>query len=137
MNTARFLSYYPTTEYGGEEEFRLLKAKYPDFFENEETIHDMNWPIHRIHADEIRSLMEEYTLIDWDDLPRNGSVQYLEETDCYYVYYSDVGLFGFPCTSGWVYDGGMMLCGGDSVLILTEQNGKYYIQAYLPAIIAE
>lgn len=139
MSQARFLSYYPTAEYGGatEEEFRLLKQKYPADFENEQTLRDMNWPITPIRAEEVRALMEKYTLVDWDDLPQSGFLHYLEETDSYYVYYSDAGLFGFHCTAGWVYEGGAMLFGQEHVLILTEQNGQYYIQAHLPALIAE
>ena len=139
MSQARFLSYYPTAEYGGatEEEFRLLKQKYPADFENEQTLRDMNWPITPIRAEEVRALMEKYTLVDWDDLPQGGFLHYLEETDSYYVYYSDAGLFGFHCTDGWVYEGGAMLFGQEHVLILTEQNGQYYIQAHLPARIAQ
>ncbi len=137
MSQARFLSYYPTAEYGGatEEEFRLLKQKYPADFENAQTLRDMNWPITPIRAEEVRALMEKYTLVDWDDLPQGGFLHYLEETDSYYVYYSDAGLFGFHCTAGWVYEGGAMLFGQEHVLILTEQNGTYYIQAHLPAIV--
>ena len=139
MSQARFLSYYPTAEYGGatEEEFRLLKQKYPADFENEQTLRDMNWPITPIRAEEVRTLMEKYTLVDWDDLPQGGFLHYLEETDSYYVYYSDAGLFGFHCTAGWVYEGGAMLFGQEHVLILTEQNGQYYIQAHLPARITQ
>ena len=139
MSQARFLSYYPTAEYGEatEEEFRLLKQKYPADFENEQTLRDMNWPITPIRAEEVRALMEKYTLVDWDDLPQSGFLHYLEETDSYYVYYSDAGLFGFYCTAGWVYEGGAMLFGQEHVLILNEQNGQYYIQAHLPALIAE
>ena len=139
MSQARFLSYYPTAEYGEatEEEFRLLKQKYPADFENEQTLRDMNWPITPIRAEEVRALMEKYTLVDWDDLPQDGFLHYLEETDSYYVYYSDAGLFGFHCTAGWVYEGGAMLFGQEHVLILTEQNGTYYIQAHLPARIAQ
>ena len=141
MSRSKFLSYYPGGEICEDEaEFQLLKKKYPEFFETEQTISDMNWPIHRIPASEVKAVMEEYTLVNWDDLPYDGWYHYLEETDCYYTYYSDVGLFGFHCTGGWVYDGGAMLYNdftAPSVLILTEQNGKYYIQAHLPAIVAE
>ncbi len=141
MSRSEFLSYYPATEDADEEEFRLLKQKYPEEFENEETIRDMNWPIHRIPAGELEALMAQYTLADWNDLPYGGWYHYLEETNCYYTYYSDVGLFGFPCTGGWVYDGGAMLYNDFntpmSVLVLRERDGKYYIQAHLPALIAE
>ena len=142
MSRSKFLSYYPATEYcEDEEEFQLLKKKYPQDFENEQTIRDMNWPIHRIPADELRAVMDKYTRAEWDDLPYDGWYHYLEETDCYYTYYSDVGLFGFHCTGGWVYDGGAMLYNDfstpASVLILTEENGQYYIQAHLPALVAE
>lgn len=138
MSRSKFLTYYPATEKcEDEEEFQLLKKKYPQDFENEQTIRDMNWPIHRIPADELRAVMDKYTRAEWDDLPYDGWYHYLEETDCYYTYYSDVGLFGFHCTDGWVYEGGAMLFGQEHVLILTEQNGQYYIQAHLPALVAE
>lgn len=141
MSRSKFLTYYPATEKCEDEaEFQLLKKKYPQDFENEQTIGDMNWPIHRIPAEELRAVMKEYTLAEWDDLPYDGWYHYLEETDCYYTYYSDVGLFGFHCTGGWVYDGGAMLyndfASPASVLILTEENGQYYIQAHLPALVA-
>ena len=139
MSRARFLSYYPTEEYGQatEEEFQLLAAKYPVYWEGAQSLSDVNWPLTPIRAGEVRELMETYTRIEWEDLPGEELTQYLEETDSYYVGYSDVGLFGFPCTGGWVYDGGAMLCSEDSVLILTEQKGTYYIQSYLPAVIAQ
>lgn len=141
MRQSKFLSYYPTVEDADEEEFQLLKQKYPEDFENTETIRDMLVPIHRVRADELDAFMAEYTLIRWDDLPQGGFLHYLEETDCYYTYYSDFGLFGFPCTGGWVYDGGAMLCNDfntpQTTLILTERDGQYYIQAHLPAIVTE
>ena len=140
MSRSKFLSYYPATEYCEDEaEFQLLKKKCPEFFETEQTISDMNGPIHRIPASELEAVIAQYTLTTWDSLSDGeGWYHYLEETDCYYAYYSDVGLFGFQCTGGWVYDGGAMLYNdftAPSVLILTEKDGNYYIQAHLPAIV--
>ncbi len=139
MNKFDFLCYFPATAEGTKEELALLIEKYPEYFEDW-TAETMPLPVHRYDADALDDLMMEYAGISFRDLPDGRWAHYLEETDSYYNYTSDFGLLGFPCTGGWVYDGGAMLCTDfqpSSVLVLTERDGKYRIQAHLPALIAE
>ena len=122
-----------------EELLALLIEKYPDYFDPW-TTDTMPLPVHRYDADALDDYMMEHTGIPFRDLPDGRWAHYLEETDSYYHYTSDFGLLGFPCTGGWVYDGGAMLYTDSqpsSVLILTERDGKYYIQAHMPALIVE
>ena len=138
MSRSEFLAYFPTEEEGTEEEFRLLSEKYPEVFEHW-TFDTMPIPIHRFDSETLDETMMACAGIHWDDVAQDPRLHYLEETDCYYNYSSDFGLYGFPCTGGWVYEGGAMLYASpgaiESVLLLTEQDGKYYIQAHLPALV--
>lgn len=139
MNKFDFLCYFPATAEGTKEELALLIEKYPEYFEDW-TAETMPLPVHRYDADALDDLMMEYAGISFRDLPDGRWAHYLEETDSYYNYTSDFGLLGFPCTGGWVYDGGAMLYTDfqpSSVLVLTERDGKYRIQSHLPALIAE
>lgn len=137
MTKFDFLAYYPATAEGTKEELALLIEKYPDYFADW-TTETMPLPVHRYDADALDDFMMEFAGIPFRDLPDGRWAHYLEETDSYYNYTSDFGLLGFPCTGGWIYDGGAMLCTDSqpsSVLILTEHDGDYRIQAHLPAIV--
>ena len=134
MDGNEFLAYFPTDQYGSREEFELLKAKYPDFFE-EWTYEPMPIPIHRYEADAIDEVVSHYANIHWPELDEN--VHYLEETGCYYNYTSDFGLGGFYAREGFVFDGGAVIYSGSSALFFIETAGHHYIRAHLPALIAE
>ena len=141
MTKFDFLSYYPPIlEEPTRAEFELLKEQYPDYFAGW-TWENLPLPINRFDADALDDFMMEYAGIPFSDLPDGRWAHYLKETDSYYNYTSDAGLLGFPCGGGWVYDGGAMLytdfAPQNSVLILTEHDGAYRIQAHLPALIAE
>ena len=136
MTKFDFLSYFPATGEGTKEELALLIEKYPDYF-GDWTTDTMPLPVNRHDAEALDALMLEYTGIRFRDLPDGRWSHYLKETNSYYNYTSDFGLKGFHCTAGWVYDGGAMLCTNDSVLYLTERNGQYFIQAHIPALVAE
>lgn len=137
MTKFDFLAYYPATAEGTKEELALLIEKYPDYFADW-TTETMPLPVHRYDADALDDFMMEFAGIPFRDLPDGRWAHYLEETDSYYNYTSDFGLLGFPCTGGWIYDGGAMLYTDSqpcSVLILSEHDGDYRIQAHLPAIV--
>jgi len=134
MDGGEFLAYFPTDQEGTEEEFQLLKAKYPDFFADW-TWETMPVPIHRYSAKEIEAVVSRFGNIHWVELSQD--VHYLEETGCYYNYTSDFGLGGFYAREGFVYDGGAVVYSNFSALFLTETAGSYTIQAHLPAIIPE
>ena len=134
MDGSEFLAYFPTDQEGTKEEFELLKAKYPEFFEGW-TWETMPIPIHRYSASEIDAVVSRYANIRWAELSQG--VHYLEETGCYYNYTSDFGLGGFYAREGFVYDGGAVIYSGSSVLFFTETAGSYTIQAHLPLILAE
>lgn len=134
MDGGEFLAYFPTDQEGTEEEFQLLKAKYPNFFADW-TWETMPIPIHRHDAAAIDAVLSRYADIHWVELSQG--VHYLEETGCYYNYTSDFGLGGFYAREGFVYDGGAVVYSGSSALFLTETAGHYHIQAHLPAIIPE
>ena len=130
-----FMAYFPIVEGGSQMEFELLKGKYPEFF-GDWTWETMPIPIHRYDPAALTSVLQTYALIRWEDLPDDGT-HYLEETGAYYNYTSDFGLGGFHANSGFVYDGGAVVCGDWSALFFTETQGHYTIQAHLPAITTE
>ena len=134
MDGGEFLAYFPTDQEGTEEEFELLKAKYPDYFADW-TWETMPFPIHRHSAAAIDRVVSRYANIHWPEL--DEGVHYLEETGCYYNYTSDFGLGGFYARDGFVYDGGAVIYSGFSALFLTETMGSYTIQSHLPAIVSE
>ena len=134
MDGGEFLAYFPTDQEGTEEEFELLKAKYPDYFADW-TWDTMPFPIHRHNAAAIDHVVSRYANIHWPEL--DEGVHYLEETGCYYNYTSDFGLGGFYARDGFVYDGGAVIYSGFSALFLTETMGSYTIQAHLPAIVSQ
>ncbi|MBP3660639.1 MAG: M56 family metallopeptidase [Oscillospiraceae bacterium] len=134
MDGGEFLAYFPTDQEGTEEEFELLKAKYPDYFADW-TWETMPFPIHRHNAAAIDRVVSRYANIHWPEL--DEGVHYLEETGCYYNYTSDFGLGGFYARDGFVYDGGAVIYSGFSALFLTETMGSYTIQSHLPAIVSE
>ena len=134
MDGNEFLAYFPTDQEGTQEEFELLKQKYPASFE-EWTWETMPLPIHRYSAKEIEAVVSRYANIHWPEL--DEGVHYLEETGCYYNYTSDFGLGGFYAQGGFVYDGGAIVYSGSSALFFTETAGSYTIQAHLPVILAE
>ena len=134
MDGGEFLAYFPTDQEGTEEEFELLKAKYPDYFADW-TWETMPFPIHRHNAAAIDRVVSRYANIHWPEL--DEGVHYLEETGCYYNYTSDFGLGGFYARDGFVYDGGAVIYSGFSALFLTETMGSYTIQAHLPTIVSE
>ena len=134
MDGGEFLAYFPTDQEGTEEEFELLKAKYPDYFADW-TWETMPFPIHRHSAAAIDRVVSRYANIHWPELAEG--VHYLEETGCYYNYTSDFGLGGFYARDGFVYDGGAVIYSGFSALFLTETMGSYTIQSHLPAIVSE
>ena len=132
MDGNEFLAYFPTVQEGTQEEFDLLKAKYPDFFEDW-TWETMPIPIHRHSAKEIETVVSRYAGIHWQEL--DEGVHYLEETGCYYNYTSDFGLGGFHARNGFVYDGGAVVYSDISALFFTETLGNYTIQAHLPLLL--
>ena len=134
MDGSEFLAYFPTDQDGTKEEFELLKAKYPDFFEGW-TWEAMPIPIHRYDPKAIDAVVTRYANIHWPEL--DEGVHYLEETGCYYNYTSDFGLGGFYAKHGFVYDGGAVIYSAFSALYLTETAGTYTIQAHYPAITEE
>ena len=134
MDGGEFLAYFPTDQEGTEEEFELLKAKYPDYFADW-TWETMPFPIHRHSAAAIDRVVSRYANIHWPEL--DEGVHYLEETGCYYNYTSDFGLGGFYARDGFVYDGGAVIYSGFSALFLTETMGSYTIQSHLPTIVSE
>ena len=134
MDGGEFLAYFPPDQEGTEEEFELLKAKYPDYFADW-TWETMPFPIHRHSAAAIDRVVSRYANIHWPEL--DEGVHYLEETGCYYNYTSDFGLGGFYARDGFVYDGGAVIYSGFSALFLTETMGSYTIQSHLPAIVSE
>ena len=134
MDGNEFLAYFPTDQGATEEEFELLKKKYPDFFEGW-TWETMPIPIHRYSAKEIEAVVSRYGNIHWVELSQG--VHYLEETGCYYNYTSDFGLGGFYAKGGFVYDGGAVVYSAFSALFLTETAGSYTIRAHLPVQMTE
>lgn len=131
MDGSAFLAYFPTDQEGTEEEFELLKAKYPDFFA-EWTWETMPIPIHRYDPEVIDEVVSPFTGIHWSEL--DTGVHYLEETGCYYNYTSDFGLGGFYARGGFVYDGGAVVFSDFSALFFIETAGRYTIQAHLPVM---
>ena len=129
MDGSAFLAYFPTDQEGTEQDFDLLKAKYPEFF-GHWTYETMPIPIHRYSAKEIEKVVSRYGNIHWQEL--SAGVHYLEETGCYYNYTSDFGLGGFQARSGFVFDGGAVVCSDFSALFFTETAGSYTIRAHLP-----
>ena len=134
MDGNEFLAYFPTDQGATEEEFELLKEKYPDFFEGW-TWETMPVPIHCYSAKEIEAVVSRYANIHWVELSQG--VHYLEETGCYYNYTSDFGLGGFYAKGGFVYDGGAVVYSAFSALFLTETAGSYTIRAHLPVQMTE
>ena len=76
MDGNEFLAYFPTDQEGTKEEFELLKAKYPDFFEHW-TFDTMPIPIHRYDPKEIEAVVSRFGNIHWPEL--DEGVHYLEE----------------------------------------------------------
>ena len=134
LDRSELLAYFPGSTDGTEQEFELLKEKYPDFFGGW-TWEEMPIPIHSYDPKELNNTLQRYADIRWEDLAWDEDLHYLEETGCFYNYTSDFGLMGFHCTGGWVYDGGAVLYSSNSALYLTERSGNYYIQAHLPAMV--
>ena len=131
---------FPTTEDGTQEEYAMLLEKYGDdfLFSNFSLLTDVPVPLHRYRTEDIDAVLRRYAGIGHSRLTGRCSADslfYLEQTDSYYNFTSDFGLLGFHCIGGWVYDGGAVLVSSHSALYLTEQNGQYYIQAHLPAMV--
>lgn len=131
MDGNEFLAYFPTDQGATEEEFELLKAKYPDFL-GEWTWETMPLPIHSYSAKEIEAVVSRWGNIHWQEL--DEGVHYLEETGLYYNYTSDFGLGGFYARCGFVYDGGAVVYSAFSALFFTETMGSYTIRAHLPIL---
>jgi hypothetical protein len=131
MDGSEFLAYFPTDQEGTKEEFELLKAKYPDFFEHW-TFETMPLPIHRYDPKAIEAVVSRFGNIHWPEL--DEGVHYLEETGCYYNYTSDFGLGGFYAREGFVFDGGAVVYADFSALYFTETAGYYTIRAHYPLI---
>ena len=134
MDGGEFLAYFPTDQSASEEEFELLKAKYPDFFEDW-TWETMPIPIHRYSRSDIEAVISRYSNVLWDALDDN--IHYLEQTGCYYNYTSDFGLGGFYAKEGFLHDDGAVIYSGFSALFLTSSPGDYVIAAHLPLLAAE
>ena len=131
---------FPTTEDGTQGEYAMLLEKYGDdfLFSNFSLLTDVPVPLHRYRTEDIDAVLRRYAGIGHSSLTGRCSADslfYLEQTDSYYNFTSDFGLLGFHCIGGWVYDGGAVLVSSHSALYLTEQNGQYYIQAHLPAMV--
>lgn len=134
MSRRDFLAYFPGSTDGTREEFELLKEKYPEFFEGW-TWENMPIPIHSYETEALNAVLQRYADMRWEDLAWDEELHYLEKTGCFYNYTSDFGLMGFPCTGGFVYDGGAVLYSNWSALFLTERDGAYFIQAHLPVMV--
>ena len=134
MDGGEFLAYFPTNQVATEEEFDLLKAKYPDFFADW-TWETMPIPIHRYSRTDIEAVIFRYSNVLWDALDDN--VHYLEETGCYYNYTSDFGLGGFYAKEGFIHDDGAVIYSAFSALFLRSDPGNYTITAHLPLLAAE
>lgn len=139
LDLEEFLRYFPTSGEATEEEFQLLHQHYGEafLFSEHKTLADMPVPTHRYEVSDIEAVLRRYAGIGHEELTEKYTGYYLTETDSYYNFTSDFGPGSFHCTGGWVYDGGAVLLSSSSALYLTERNGNYYIQAHLPAIVAE
>ena len=134
LDFGEFLRYFPISGEATEEEFQLLREKYgAEFaFAECETLLDMPVPVHRYETGHIDTAFRRYAGLPFQEFQNRGDVYYLEETGCFYNFTSDFGPGMFPCVDGFVYDGGAILYSESRALYLTEQNGRYYIQAHLP-----
>ena len=136
LDFQEFLRYFPTSGSAKEEEFQLLHEKYgADFdFAAYPTLRDMPVPVHRYQVADIDKVIRKYANIPFQELENKDAVYYLEEKDCYYNFTSDFGPGMFPCTEGFVYDGGAILYTDHAALFLTEIAGNYIITAHLPSL---
>ncbi len=138
LDLVEFLRYCPLAEPATEEEFRML-TKLEDF-PCTGTMADMPVPLHRYRAEDVDALLKQYTGYGLDELSRadlferdlswNG-LYYLPETDCYYNTTSDAGFGMFRCIGGQMFIGSVELYANNAVLILREENGKYYIESHM------
>ena len=139
VDLEEFLRYYTPSGEANQEEWDLLREKYGEdlFFYEVEQLRDMPVPVHRYEIDHIDQVFRRYTGIGYEDILQKETLYHLDQTRCYYNGTSDANPGLFICRNGWVYDGYATLFSRDSALVLKEINGTYYIQAHMPALIAE
>ena len=139
VDLEEFLRYYTPSGEANQEEWDLLREKYGEdlFFYEVQQLRDMPVPVHRYEIDHIDQVFRRYTSIGYEDILQKDTLYHLDQTRCYYNGTSDANPGLFICRNGWVYDGYATLFSRDSALVLKEINGTYYIQAHMPALIAE
>ena len=139
VDLEEFLRYYTPSGEANQEEWDLLREKYGEdlFFYEVQQLRDMPVPVHRYEIDHIDQVFRRYTGIGYEDILQKDTLYHLDQTRCYYNGTSDANPGLFICRNGWVYDGYATLFSRDSALVLKEINGTYYIQAHMPALIAE
>ena len=139
IDLSQMIAYYPTFAEASQAEWELLKQKYGEDLplSHETNVEEVDLPVHRYDADYLDRALRRYTGIGLDDLARKPIRYYLEETNAYYNFTSDANPGMFICKGGWIQgDGTVILYASKTVLLLSEREGSYFIQAHLPAIVA-
>ena len=136
INLVEFLRYCPNGEVPEELlEFEELKKHKNWPFGDADSILSLPVPIRRYNSELVQELFTVYAGINLDGLTGVGfdEVIYLESTDAYYNYTSDLGPGYFRCTEGIVEDGVIKLYGDSrskSVLIIAKNDEKYVIESF-------
>ena len=135
LDLREFLRYFPTSGSAKETEFQQLKNQYgKEFaFADCETLAQMPVPVHCYRISYIDEILRKYANLPFQELIYKDAEYHLESTDCYYNFTSDFGPGMFPCTEGFVYDGGAILYTDYAALYLEEIAGNYIITAHLPS----
>ena len=135
LDLREFLRYFPTSGSAKETEFQQLKNQYgKEFaFADCETLAQMPVPVHCYRISYIDEILRKYANLPFQELIYKDAEYHLESTDCYYNFTSDFGPGMFPCTEGFLYDGGAILYTDYAALYLEEIAGNYIITAHLPS----
>lgn len=135
LDLREFLRYFPTSGSAKETEFQQLKNQYgKEFaFADCETLAQMPVPVHCYRISYIDEILRKYANLPFQELIYKDAEYHLESTDCYYNFTSDFGPGMFPCTEGFLYDGGAILYTDYAALYLAEIAGNYIITAHLPS----
>lgn len=133
INLAKFLRYFPNGEVPEElPEFEALKNHENWPFGDADSIDSLPAPIHRYKSEVVQDIFTAYADINLDGLTGVDGLIYLDSTDAYYNFTSDLGPGIFICTEGIVEDGVIKLYGNsrnESVLTIVKVDGKYVIKS--------
>ena len=138
IDLSQMIAYYPTYADASQTEWELLKQKYDEDlpFSHETRVEDVGVPVHRYDADYLDRALRRYTGIGLADLAKKPLRYHLEETNAYYNFTSDANPGMFVCQGGWIQeDGTVVLYARNTVLLLSERKGSYFIRSHLPATV--